>query len=141
MNIKLLTKNHWEFLSLTGGCTGLPESTVVKMPHCWKSHVVNKLFTRYFIVCFCFRQKKSINRPMADNRFFRWIQSTRKISQNGKSKVYIIVVTKHVYDMGCNARNPVFGVSNQGSHELWKSWKTWKVMKKSSVREKIMERE
>ena len=27
------------FLSLTGGCTGLYESTHVKLPHCWKSHV------------------------------------------------------------------------------------------------------
>ena len=23
---------------LKGGCTGLSESTYVKMPHCWKSH-------------------------------------------------------------------------------------------------------
>ena len=39
MNIKLLTKHHLEFLSLTGGCTCSFESTLVKMPHCWKSHV------------------------------------------------------------------------------------------------------
>ena len=26
------------FLSLKGGCTGSSESTLVKMPHCWKSH-------------------------------------------------------------------------------------------------------
>ena len=33
--------NHLEFVSLTltGGYTGLSESTLVKMPHCWKSHV------------------------------------------------------------------------------------------------------
>ena len=29
-----------EFLSLKGGCTGSSESTLVKMPHCWKSHVM-----------------------------------------------------------------------------------------------------
>ena len=29
----------WEFLSLTGGCTDSSESTLVKIPHCWKSHV------------------------------------------------------------------------------------------------------
>ena len=40
MNIKLLTEHHLEFLSLKGGCTGSFESTLVKMPHCWKSHVV-----------------------------------------------------------------------------------------------------
>ena len=37
--IKLLTEHYLEFLSLTGGCTGSSESTLVKMPHCWKSHV------------------------------------------------------------------------------------------------------
>ena len=39
LSIKLLTEHHLEFLSLTGGCTGSFESTRVKMPHCWKSHV------------------------------------------------------------------------------------------------------
>ena len=39
MSVKLLTEHHLEFLSLTGGCTGSSESTLVKMPHCWKSHV------------------------------------------------------------------------------------------------------
>ena len=39
MSNKLLTEHHLEFLSLKGSCTGLSESTLVKMPHCWKSHV------------------------------------------------------------------------------------------------------
>ena len=39
MSVKLLTEHHLEFLSLTGDCTGSCESTLVKMPHCWKSHV------------------------------------------------------------------------------------------------------
>ena len=39
MNIKLLTEHYLEFLSLKGGCTGSSESSLVKMPHCWKSHV------------------------------------------------------------------------------------------------------
>ena len=38
MIVKLLTEHYLEFLSLKGGCTGSPESTHVKMPHCWKSH-------------------------------------------------------------------------------------------------------
>ena len=33
------TEERLEFLSLKGGCTGSPESTLVKMPHCWKPHV------------------------------------------------------------------------------------------------------
>ena len=43
MSVKLLTEHHLEFLSLKGGCTGSSESTLVKMPHCWKSHVMAQL--------------------------------------------------------------------------------------------------
>ena len=39
MTVKLLTEHHLRFLSLKGGCTCSPESTLVKMPHCWKSRV------------------------------------------------------------------------------------------------------
>ena len=34
-----LTEHYLKFLSLKGGCRGSSESTHVKMPHCWKSHV------------------------------------------------------------------------------------------------------
>ena len=40
MTVKLLNEHHLESLSIKGGCTGLSEYTLVKMPHCWKSHVV-----------------------------------------------------------------------------------------------------
>ena len=43
--VKLLTEHHLEFLSLKGGCTGSSESTFVKMPHCWKSHVTAHMMT------------------------------------------------------------------------------------------------
>ena len=46
MIVKLLTEHHLEFLSLKGGCTGSSESTLVKMPHCWKSHVVAYLLNK-----------------------------------------------------------------------------------------------
>ena len=38
MSVKLLIKHYLEFLSLKGGCTGLPESIHDKIPHRWKSH-------------------------------------------------------------------------------------------------------
>ena len=47
MAVKLLTKHHLEFLNLKGGCRGSSESTLVKMPHCWKSHVMAQM------MCFC----------------------------------------------------------------------------------------
>ena len=40
MSVTLLSEHHLEFLSLKGGCTGSPESTLVKMSHCWKSRVM-----------------------------------------------------------------------------------------------------
>ena len=40
MIVKLLTENQFEFLSLKVGFTGSSESTLVKMPHGWKSHIV-----------------------------------------------------------------------------------------------------
>ena len=43
MTVKLLTEHHLEFHSLTGGCTGSSEYTLVKMPHCWKSDVMAHL--------------------------------------------------------------------------------------------------
>ena len=38
MIVKLLPKHLLVVVSLKGGCTGLFESTFVKMPHCCKSH-------------------------------------------------------------------------------------------------------
>ena len=61
MNVKLLTEHHLEFLSLKGCCTGSPESKLVKMSHCWKSHVAAHIYiilpatggpTRLAIPCF-----------------------------------------------------------------------------------------
>ena len=46
MSVKLLTEHYLEFLrSFKGGYTGSSESTLVKMPHCWKSHVAAKIIS------------------------------------------------------------------------------------------------
>ena len=44
MSVKLLTEHVLEFLSLKGGRRGKSESTFVKIPHCWKSHVAALIF-------------------------------------------------------------------------------------------------
>ena len=49
MTVKLLTEHHLEFLSLKGGCSCLSESTLVKMSHCWKSHVAVQLLLFPFL--------------------------------------------------------------------------------------------
>ena len=43
MNIKLLIEHRLEFLSLKGDCICFSESTLVKIPHCWKSHVLAQM--------------------------------------------------------------------------------------------------
>ena len=43
MTVKLLTEHYFEILSLKGGCTGLSRSILVKIPHCWKSHVTAQI--------------------------------------------------------------------------------------------------
>ena len=58
MSVKLLTEHHLEFLSLKGGCRGSYQSTLVKMPHCWKSHAAvhlyfnNLSFKHFYVLLF-----------------------------------------------------------------------------------------
>ena len=44
MTVKLLTGQHFKFLSLKGDCTGSSESIHAKIPHCWKSYVAALIF-------------------------------------------------------------------------------------------------
>ena len=46
MTVKLLTEHLFAFLSLKVGCTGSSKYTLVKMPHCWKSHVATHIVTK-----------------------------------------------------------------------------------------------
>ena len=57
MSVKLLTERHLEFPSLKGGCTGSSESTLVKIPHCWKSHVTAHFMIIMLTVYICTRFK------------------------------------------------------------------------------------
>ena len=57
MSVTLLTEHNLEFLSLKGGCIGLSESSHVKMPHCWKSHVTAHMYLKFVSdkVCYLHR--------------------------------------------------------------------------------------
>ena len=54
---KLLTEHHLEFLSYKGGCTKLSESTIVKMPHCGKSHVTANFISIKHLKIICQKHK------------------------------------------------------------------------------------
>ena len=62
MSVIVLTEHHLEYLSLKRGCTGSSESTLVKMPHCWKSHVtvqcINKIEPSPQIILMIEEEKK-----------------------------------------------------------------------------------
>ena len=57
MSVKLLTEQHLEFLIFKGGLTSSYESTLVKMPHCWKSHDLSRLI---FILLFKSKETGSL---------------------------------------------------------------------------------
>ena len=67
MTVKLLTEHHLEFPSLKEGCTGSPESTLVKMPHCWKSRATAHLFS-------IFRKMKMKGYVHVDALYFRAVE-------------------------------------------------------------------
>ena len=64
MSVKLLTEHYLEFLSLKRGCTGSSESTLVKMPRCWKSHVVAQICL--LIQCTCIKYPTYVTRSNED---------------------------------------------------------------------------
>ena len=49
MSVKLLTEHHLQFLSLKGDFTGSSESRLVKIQHCWKSHVAAQMYQGVFL--------------------------------------------------------------------------------------------
>ena len=56
MSVKLLTEQCLEFLISKGVCTCSSESTLVKMPHFWKSHV-----TAHMRITFDCREKTDLS--------------------------------------------------------------------------------
>ena len=62
MTVKLLTEHHLGFLSLKGGCIGLSESTLVKMPDCWRSNVASQLCVNPFTAVYKCTQYAGGNR-------------------------------------------------------------------------------
>ena len=68
-SVKLLTRHHLGFLSVKGGCKGSSESTLVKMSHCWKSHVAAQLYYKSNFPTECQSWKRN-----------HWSRNTRHIT-------------------------------------------------------------
>ena len=78
MIVKLLTEPHLEFLSLTRGCRGSSESTLVKMSDCWQSHATaqiefkcHKTVDSFSLISNCFNSFKLIK--------YKWIAHLRNV--------------------------------------------------------------
>ena len=74
MTVKLLTEHYLEFLSLKGSCTGSSESTLVKIPHCWKSHVTANIES-VILNKACFSKEQC--RLVADRQARAWAVQSR----------------------------------------------------------------
>ena len=68
MTVRLLTEHHLEFLSFKRGCTGSYESTLVKMPHCWKSHAMAQFEGINFFYYFNIHLSQKIKGGYANGR-------------------------------------------------------------------------
>ena len=90
MTVRLLTEHHLEFLSLKWSCTGSSESTLVKMPHCWKSHAMAQI---YFAV--------------SDYPFSFWITGKQVLWQTVKTDEMPHNVTFH-QGLHCKNRKQIF---------------------------------
>ena len=113
MNIKLLTKQHFECLSLKGGCTGSSESTHVKMPHCWKSHAMAQLSLLDTRSCDIFfyknRQKYSFNK----RHTFNSLTCSTATTESDKSDIFILTRTA---SFSVNQSENLFSSSAKACH-------------------------
>ena len=88
MCVKLLTEHHLYFLSLKGGGTGSSESTLVKMSHCWKSHVAAHYRITQSIVTVNHEYTSRLSvqyRPQDYNTFFILNSTEHELSTAHKS--------------------------------------------------------
>ena len=66
MSVKLLTGHLLEVLSLKGGCTGLSESTLVKLSNYWKSHATAQFYKSIQLMQIYSGEKPCFDRSLSD---------------------------------------------------------------------------
>ena len=96
MSVKLLNEHHLEFLSLKGGSTGPSESTLVKMPHCWKPHAM---------ALHMIQETSTISSGSSEGSDEPAIISSLEIS----IRISICTGCTRMFKLILNTRKPVFG--------------------------------
>ena len=112
MSVKLLAEHHLEVLSLKGGCTGSSESTLVKMPHSWKSVAenietlnitANQGFNVFLIVPENICHKKFLQRVYSQHIFsFGNKNSNAPHSITITSAVYVSITLFKIYSVSAS---------------------------------------
>ena len=67
MTVKLLTEHHFVFLSFKRVCTCSSESILVKIPRCWKSHVVAQILFVKIVFYINLSQRKKFYTMVSPN--------------------------------------------------------------------------
>ena len=82
MSVKLLTEHNLEFICLREGCTDSSDSTLVKMPRCWKSHVKAQclMTTFHFRVFIYWYHTRSLY-----NAIWNYIRYAKCVSSNSST--------------------------------------------------------
>ena len=86
MSVKLLAEHHLGYLSLKGGYTGSSESTLIKMPHCWKSHVALTVKPVIYIYIYALRHSVSLDHNVSGDQ-----EKKRKIEYRQEEVMYSIM--------------------------------------------------
>ena len=87
MNVKLLTEQQLEFLSLKEGCTDSSESTLVEMPHCWKSHVMAGMGQHRILVLITSSSKKDSGKESKGAKIRNRYNQVSHLTQDTNGKV------------------------------------------------------
>ena len=85
MSVKLLTEHRLEFVGLKADCTGSSESTLVKMPYCWKSHVAAQFMSR------CSKKRKNSDKYHKSS--FSCMQCA--VSCSSSLKLFLVFMQTH----------------------------------------------
>ena len=96
MTVKLLTERHFEILSLKGDCTGLSESTLVKMSHCWKSCATAQMLALPFASVL--RISVSLSEVIPNVSFLRYLINDLEVSMARKCHYHTLQTNPPHYE-------------------------------------------
>ena len=90
MIVQLMAEQHLEFLSLNGDCTCSSESTHVKMPYYWKSHITANFHFQFGT--FCSESSTFIIQQSTSDKQDSGLHAVTKVPQETMKRYYDDVI-------------------------------------------------